>query len=63
MSKPHGLDLAALDKALRWYVAELDYDTHKNLECGEEDGEDHYAEEVDYFVKCYQDALNEGEAD
>ncbi|MFE7624284.1 hypothetical protein [Streptomyces sp. NPDC057509] len=44
------LDRDRLERALRAYVADLDYDIHKYIECGEEDGEDHYAEHVDTFL-------------
>lgn len=36
-----------LDLFVRALVNEVDYDIHKNYECGEEDGEDHYPELVD----------------
>lgn len=35
-----------LDLFVRALVNEVDYDIHKNYECGEEDGEDHYPELV-----------------
>ena len=50
------LDPSRLESALRMYIAELDYDVHKNLECGEEDGLDHYPEEVDHFLRCWETA-------
>lgn len=53
---PNNLDPDRLESALRMYVSELDYDIHKNLECGEEDGLDHYKEEVDYFLRCWETA-------
>ncbi|MFD5069185.1 hypothetical protein ACFWNC_14825 [Streptomyces sp. NPDC058369] len=53
------LDPSRLESALRMYVSELDYDIHKNLENGEEDGLDHYKEEVDYFLRCW-DTAGEG---
>lgn len=61
MSVKNALDLQELDpsrleSALRMYVSELDYDMHKNLECGEEDGLDHYHEEVDFFLRCWETA-------
>ena len=37
---------AVLDLFVRALVEEVDYDIHKNYECGEEDGEDHYPELV-----------------
>lgn len=50
------LDPSRLEATLRMYVSELDYDIHKNLENGEEDGLDHYDEEVDYFLRCWETA-------
>lgn len=37
---------AVLDLFVRALVEEVDYDVHKNYECGEEDGADHYPELV-----------------
>ncbi|MEU9670348.1 hypothetical protein AB0E25_33205 [Streptomyces bobili] len=37
---------AVLDLFVRALVNEVDYDIHKNYECGEEDGLDHYPELV-----------------
>lgn len=45
-----------LDSALRMYVAELDYDIHKGIQNSEEDGLDHYPEEVDFFLRCWETA-------
>jgi len=50
------LDLSRLESALRMYVAELDYDIHKGIQCGEEDGRDHYPEEVSFFLRCWETA-------
>ncbi|WP_399559228.1 hypothetical protein OH809_45495 (plasmid) [Streptomyces sp. NBC_00873] len=36
----------AVETALRRYLRSLDYDLHKSIECGEEDGADHYPEEA-----------------
>lgn len=47
---------AQLEAALRGYLAILDYDLHKNLECGEETGEDTYAEEADDLFARLRDA-------
>lgn len=38
--------VAQLEAALRKYLAWLDYDLHKGIECGEEDGKDTYSEEA-----------------
>ncbi|WP_371666030.1 hypothetical protein OG306_33425 [Streptomyces sp. NBC_01241] len=51
------LDPSRLESALRMYVSELDYDIHKGIENGEEDGLDHYSEEVDYFLRCWETAV------
>lgn len=40
-----------LRPALENLIAGLDYDTHKNLLCGEDDGKDHYPEEVEAFAQ------------
>lgn len=37
---------AHLEAALRNWMAHVDYDLHKNFECGEEDGEDTYPDEA-----------------
>lgn len=50
------LNPESVDKALRATIAWLDYDLHKSLECGEEDGEDTYHEEVVRFIEAYNEA-------
>jgi hypothetical protein len=50
------LDPSRLESALRMYVAELDYDIHKGIECHEEDGLDRYPEEVEFFLRCWETA-------
>lgn len=50
------LDPERLEKTLRAYVSELDYDIHKGIESGEQDGLDHYPEEVAFFLRCWDDA-------
>lgn len=42
----HWVTPAILDPFVRALVNHVDYDIHKNYECGEEDGEDHYPELV-----------------
>lgn len=37
---------AHVEAALRGWLAMFEYDLHKGLECGEEDGADHYPEEA-----------------
>lgn len=48
--------MAQVEDALRTYVANLDYDTHKNLECDEESGEDTYPDEAEYLFKLLRNA-------
>ncbi|MFE6493376.1 hypothetical protein [Streptomyces sp. NPDC057748] len=48
------LDPARLDRTLRAYVAELDYDIYKGIQCGEDDGVDHYPEEVECFLRFWE---------
>lgn len=50
------LDPERVESALRMYVAELDYDIHKGIQCGEEDGLDRYPEEAEYFLRCWETA-------
>jgi hypothetical protein len=45
-----------VEAALRGYLAILDYDLHKNLECGEETGEDTYTEEAADLFDRLRDA-------
>lgn len=49
------LDRARLEKTLRAYVAELDYDKHKFIECSEFDGIDRYPEEVEFFLSLWEE--------
>lgn len=45
------LDPANVERALRQLVAgDIDYDIHKNFECGEADGEDSYPDLADAFL-------------
>lgn len=50
------LDPDRLDSALRMYVAELDYDIHKMIECPEDGRPDQYPEEVNFFLRCWETA-------
>lgn len=36
-----------LEAALRSWMADVDYDIHKSIQCGEEDGEDTYPDETE----------------
>lgn len=56
MIRPARLDRPAVDTALRQVVAHIDYDTHKYLECDEQDGKDTYPEHVDRFITEYRKA-------
>lgn len=51
-----------LDLFVRALVNEVDYDIHKNYECGEEDGLDHYPELVAEAAQML-DAITAGQAD
>lgn len=50
------LDPSRLESALRMYIAELDYDMHKYIQCDEVTGEDQYPKEVDFFLRCWETA-------
>ena len=43
----------AVEEALKCVIADVDYDTHKQLECDEEDGEDRYPALAERFTKLY----------
>jgi hypothetical protein len=43
-----------VDLALRDLISTLDYDTHKYLECDEDNGEDRYPELVAQFIESYE---------
>lgn len=48
------LDREKVRNALEGLLADLDYDLHKSIEHGEEDGLNHYEEVVDYFIEGYR---------
>lgn len=51
---------AHVEAALRGWLAMFEYDLHKGLECGEEDGADHYPEEAaDLFDRLRSAAAGE----
>jgi hypothetical protein len=50
------LDPSRLESALRMYIAELDYDIHKDLSGFNEEGIDMYPVEVDFFLRCWETA-------
>lgn len=50
------LNQARVEKALRGFLAWLDYDLHKYIECDETDGTDHYAEYAREFIRYYKQA-------
>jgi hypothetical protein len=54
------LDPKRVDKALRELISRVDYDTHKYLECDEDDGADRYPELVEDFIGYYE-AAEEGD--
>lgn len=49
------LDPQRLDKVLRRFLAELDYDLHKSWERDEEDGKDYYHILVQSFTEAWED--------
>lgn len=48
--------VAQVETALRSYLAILDYDLHKGIKCGEEDGLDTYPEEAADLFDRLRDA-------
>jgi hypothetical protein len=49
------LDPERVEKALRELISrDVDYDTHKYLECDEDEGKDHYPELADSFIDYYE---------
>lgn len=54
--KAMGLDPERLDKVLRSFISDLDYDVHKTIQCGEDDGVDHYPETVEFFLSLWEEA-------
>lgn len=57
------LDPQRVDKALRELISRLDYDTHKYLECDEDNGEDRYPELVEEFIDYYDSADEDDSAE
>lgn len=54
------VDPAVLEAALRRFIAlDVDYDFHKNYECGEEDGEDTYPELAEALAEHLENAARE----
>lgn len=47
-------DLPRLERTLRAFVSELDYDLHKSWECNEEDGGDDYPLLVQAFIENWE---------
>ena len=50
------MDETKVEAALRQLIAHVDYDTHKYIECDEDDGEDHYPELAQDFMRYYDEA-------
>lgn len=48
------LDPSRLESALRMYIAELDYDIHRQIMYPLCDGPDGYPREVDFFLRCWE---------
>ncbi|MFI8360752.1 hypothetical protein ACIGD1_11390 [Streptomyces sp. NPDC085612] len=52
MTERISITAAELETALRGWLAVLDYDLHKAVECGEDDGADTYPQEAaDLFAR------------
>jgi len=49
------LDPKRVEKALRELIANVDYDTHKYIECDEDEGLDHYPELAADFIDYYNE--------
>ena len=56
MSKQNEAAAQVLEKQLRAFVSDLDYDIHKNLECDEETEEDRYPELAENFLAALRKA-------
>lgn len=50
----------ALETALRSWLADVDYDLHKAMQCDEETEEDHYPDEADEVFEHLQRLVAEG---
>jgi hypothetical protein len=50
------LDPERLDRVLRDFLADVDYDLHKSWERDEEDGKDYYHLLVKSFIECWEDS-------
>lgn len=54
--KKKELDPSRLESALRMYIAELSHDLHTRTQNCAGCGQDHYPEEVDFFLRCWETA-------
>jgi hypothetical protein len=52
------LDPKRVESALRELIAHVDYDTHKYIECDEDEGLDHYPELTEDFIRYYNETSN-----
>ncbi|MFJ5143287.1 hypothetical protein [Streptomyces sp. NPDC088707] len=50
--EPQTVTVAHVEAALRAWLTDFDYDQHKALQCGEDDGQDHYPDEAAEFFQC-----------
>ena len=48
------LDHKKVEAALRKIIAQVDYDTHKYIECDEDSGEDRYPDLAAEFIGLYE---------
>lgn len=54
-------EMSPLEQTLRSFIADLDYDIHKSIECGEDDGLDRYPQTIKSFadtLRGLEDAQN-----
>ena len=51
-----------MEKFLRALIADIDYDIHKNLECGEDDGLDHYPDLAQSYVDYFNHLIGQSNA-
>lgn len=56
---PRTITVGHVETALRAWLTDFDYDAHKNLQCGEDDGQDHYPDEATAFFECLVTAVGQ----
>lgn len=60
---PQTVTVGHVETALRAWLTDFDYDRHKVLQCGEDDGEDHYPDEAEAFFECLLAAAGQAARD